>query len=71
VSYFLQTFRKSVCQTRANISFFNLCKELSIIVVRNFSGILDVGADGGWTLKNSRDQSEKIPNLVKNCYSYI
>lgn len=40
-------------------------RELSIIAVRNFSGILDVGADGGWTQKNSRGQSVKIPNPVE------
>lgn len=40
-------------------------RELSIIAVRNFSGILDVGADGGWTLKNSKGQAEKIPNVVE------
>jgi len=44
-------------------------RELSLIAVRNFSGILDVGADGGWTLKNSKGQSEKIPNLVEEIRS--
>jgi len=44
-------------------------RELSIIAVRNFSGILNVGADGGWTKINSKGQSEKIPNLVEETRS--
>ncbi|GLJ46948.1 hypothetical protein SUGI_0990750 [Cryptomeria japonica] len=42
-----------------------LYRELSVIAIRNFAGILDAASDGSWSLRNSKGQFEKIPNLVE------
>ncbi|XP_057820432.2 uncharacterized protein LOC131033275 [Cryptomeria japonica] len=52
--------------TRQSIDIVLLTKrELSVIAIRNFAGILDAASDGSWSLRNSKGQFEKIPNLVE------
>eukprot|EP01018_Ginkgo_biloba_P035099 Gb_19610 [translate_table: standard] len=54
------------CGVRQNIDMVLLTKrELSIVAVKNYSGILDVGTDGGWIRINANGQSERIPNPVE------
>eukprot|EP00252_Welwitschia_mirabilis_P018760 TRINITY_DN4189_c0_g1_i1.p1 TRINITY_DN4189_c0_g1~~TRINITY_DN4189_c0_g1_i1.p1 ORF type:complete len:325 (-),score=48.29 TRINITY_DN4189_c0_g1_i1:421-1395(-) len=52
--------------TRLAIDMVLLTKrEASVILVKDFKGILDVGTSGCWSLTNFKGQSESIPNLLE------